>query len=98
MTRHFPCLKLTLLLFAALVCLPCAVLAAPVLGVELKSFAVLGGSTVTSTGATAQTGSVGVSPGVAVTGFGPGTYTGSMHLNDSTANAAHAPLFATTPA
>ena len=92
MPRYFPCLKLALLWFAALACLPCAVLAGPVLGVELKSFAVLGGSTVTSAGVSTLVGSVGVSPGTSVTGFGPGTHTGSMHPGDPTATAAHAQL------
>ena len=48
------------------------------------TFAVLGGATVTSTGATALTGDLGVSPGTAVTGFPPGTRTGSTHAGDAT--------------
>jgi len=94
MTRYFPRLELALLWCVVLACLPCVALASPVLGVELKSFAVLGGSTVTSAGKSTLIGSVGVSPGTAVTGFGfgEGTYTGSMHLSDATANAAHAQL------
>jgi hypothetical protein len=48
------------------------------------AFAVLGGSTVTSTGATALTGDLGVSPGSAVTGFPPGTRSGSTHAGDAT--------------
>jgi hypothetical protein len=48
-------------------------------------FAVLGSSTVTNTGATNLTGDLGVSPGTAVTGFPPGTTTGTIHGGDSIA-------------
>ena len=55
-----------------------------------SGFAVLGGSTVTNTGATVITGQVGVSPGSAITGFPPGTVTnGSLHSNDALAILAH---------
>ena len=47
------------------------------------AFAVLAGSTVTSTGATALTGDLGVSPGTAVTGFPPGTLTGSKEYGNA---------------
>jgi len=56
------------------------------------AFAVLGGSTVTSTGATAVTGDVGVSPGTAITGFPPGTMTGVEHAGDVTSAQAMAAL------
>ena len=65
--------------------------AAPALGAA-GAFVVLAGSTVTSTGATALTGDMGVSPGSAVTGFPPGTLTGAIHGGDATSAAAMAAL------
>jgi len=56
------------------------------------SFAVLGGSTVFNTGPTIVAGDLGVSPGVVVAGFPPGTVTGSVHVNDATAISAHSDL------
>ena len=51
-----------------------------------QSFGVLGGSTVTNTGATTVNGNVGVSPGTAVTGFPPGVVVGgAIHSNDAVA-------------
>src|SRR4029077_15162279 len=51
-----------------------------------QNFGVLGGSTVTNTGATTVTGNVGVSPGSAVTGFPPGVVVGgAIHSNDAVA-------------
>lgn len=50
------------------------------------NFGVLGGSTVTNTGSTVVNGSVGVSPGTAVTGFPPGVVIGgTIHSNDGVA-------------
>ena len=54
---------------------------APALGAA-GAFAVLAGSTVTSTGATALTGDLGVSPGTAVIGFPPGTLTGTKQMGN----------------
>lgn len=48
-------------------------------------FSVLAGSTVTNTGPTTVTGSVGVSPGTAITGFPPGIVGGTIHSADATA-------------
>jgi hypothetical protein len=49
------------------------------------NFVVLAGSTVTNTGATVVTGDLGVSPGTAVTGFPPGTVSGTIHAGDAAA-------------
>jgi hypothetical protein len=78
--------------FAALFCSPDPALAQPYLGSNLIPFAVLGGSTVTNTGASVVTGDLGVSPGSAVTGFPPGTVTGTIHAADATAAAAQVDL------
>ncbi len=62
---------------------------APSLG-SAASFAVLGGTTVTNAGATSILGDVGVAPGTALTGFPPGSITGTMHLGDPIAVQAQA--------
>jgi hypothetical protein len=72
-------------LFAA----PDALAQAPSLGTA-ENFGVLAGSTVTNTGPTILQGDLGVSPGTAVTGFPPGTVTGTIHLNDAVAQQAQA--------
>jgi hypothetical protein len=55
---------------------------APVVLGSAANFVVLAGSTVTSTGPTALTGDMGVSPGTAITGFPPGTIVGTQHAGD----------------
>ncbi len=61
---------------------------APPLG-SAQGFAVLGGSTVTNTGLSIVTGSLGVSPGSAVTGFPPGLMvSGTIHSADAATLAA----------
>ena len=64
---------------------------APALGAA-TNFVILAGSTITSTGATALTGDLGVSPGTAVTGFPPATFSGAMHAGNPTSAAAIADL------
>lgn len=66
---------------------------APLFGVA-DSFAVLASTTVTNTGGTAVTGNLGVSPGTSVTGFPPGTVTGTIHAGDATAAQAQLDLTA----
>jgi hypothetical protein len=86
---------LTAVGFAALLCYPSAAFAqtAPSLGAA-QGFAVLGGSTVTSTGGSVLNGDLGVSPGTAITGFPPGTVNGVTHAADAVA--ANARLDATS--
>src|SRR5690242_18197725 len=72
--------KLNTVLICAIVSVSVAAAAqAPVSLGSAANFAVLAGSTVTSTGASQVTGDLGVSPGTAVTGFPPGVVTGTMH-------------------
>jgi hypothetical protein len=54
------------------------------------AFAVLAYSTVTNTGPSVITGDLGVSPGSAVTGFGPGIVNGTTHAADAAAAQAQA--------
>lgn len=65
--------------------------------VDLQSaadFAVLAGSTVSSTGLTEVTGNLGVSAGTAVVGFPPGVVNGATHAGDPTAAQAELDLTA----
>lgn len=56
------------------------------------AFRVLASSTVANTGPTSVDGDLGVSPGSAVTGFPPGTLTGTIHAADATAATAQSDL------
>lgn len=69
-------------------------LAAPVQAQTLGAagtFSVLGGSTVTNTGATILIGDLGVNPGSAIVGFPPGSVTRTIYTGaDAPGIAAHA--------
>ena len=61
---------------------------------EAEKVAVLGGSTVTNAGPTTVIGNLALSPGVSVTGFGPGRIlVGSIHIGDELAVQAHADAY-----
>ena len=51
----------------------------------LANFAILSGGSIFSSGPTTVTGDIGVSPGVAISGFPPGTLTGTMYAGDAAA-------------
>src|SRR3989339_2085783 len=51
----------------------------------VNDFAILAGSAITNTGASAITGELGLSPGASATGFPPGTVGGAQHLADAVA-------------
>ncbi len=92
-TRHmmgsFMSFGLSTIFFLSMLLFPASVQAAtnPSLGTA-GNFAVLGASTVTNTGLTTVEGDMGVSPGTAVTGFPPGTISGTIHGDDAAAQQA----------
>jgi hypothetical protein len=55
-------------------------------------FGILGGATVTNAGPSDVTGDVGVWPGTAITGFPPGTITGTFYAGDAVAQTAQGDL------
>jgi hypothetical protein len=58
------------------------------------SYGVIADSTITNTGATAITGSLALSPGTSVTGFPPGTVSGTQDIANTNASSAQAALLA----
>jgi hypothetical protein len=50
-----------------------------------SSFGALASSSLTNTGPSTVNGDIGVSPGVSITGFPPGTFSGTKHQTDATA-------------
>ncbi len=77
------------LIALCLVCITQMPARAQFLGPNLRTFAVLGGNTVTNTGVTIINGSVGDSPGNTNPGFGTATVTGgAFHLGDAVASTA----------
>ena len=82
--RSFSCSMAVALLLAACSLNRAWSQTAPSMGTA-QSFAVLGASAVTNTGATTVSGDVGVSPGSSITGFPPGVVTGTVHAADAAA-------------
>lgn len=85
-----------IVIVSAVLCLCGTAPALAITSIDLGSaatFAVLAGSTVTSTGLTVVNGDLGVSAGSAVTGFGPGIVNGTIHAADAVAARAQEDLF-----
>jgi hypothetical protein len=77
----------------ACVAVPVAAQASTIDLATAKSFVVLGGSTVTNTGASVLNGNLGVYPGTALTGFGaPAVVNGATHSADAVAGQAQSDL------
>ncbi len=90
--RIVPALAAVLLVSPLVLALPAhAAAISPPLGTA-ADFAVLGASEVTNTGPSVITGDIGVSPGTAISGFPPGSYTGTLHSADSESTSAQSAI------
>lgn len=65
----------------------------PALG-SARSYAALAATAITNTGSSVLTGNLGMSPGTAVTGFPPGSFSGSQNIANAAASAAQASALA----
>lgn len=87
--RHLTVIALTVLLAMHMGSTASLAQEAPVGLGTAEGFSILAGSTITNTGSSTVTGDVGLHPGTAVTGFGPGadevTLNGSLHVADGVA-------------
>lgn len=61
----------------------------PDLLLNAASYGILANSAITNTGSSIITGDLGISPGSSVTGFPPGTVSGTQHIADASAANAH---------
>lgn len=86
-----PLLQVLILSLFLVVGAPLGAATAPPMGTA-ADFVVLGGSTVTNTGSSVLTGDLGVWPGLAISGFPPGTVNGTTHAGDAVALQAQSDL------